>query len=404
MKSALLFVFVAVWLIPFSAEAFLCNGKDFGCMASWILPNNQVNDRSRDYHEWAANEGHVVGKEGNVIEFRLRFDAESLETLSYIPRWHSPARILLEIQNFGLEIDICDPSDTLHFDYVKSTFPDNSRPTQDTSLSDSINTCKNAMGLLVRNPGVIKPDTDYFVRFYLKDSIPSGGIVVTPSLQITAETKLLENAIRIPEIRALFNTNLLEKYIDKYEYFVVESDNYTSANAKGGYPWWIYPSGIGGLCWDSKRESYPCPVATKGPAMCLKPTPRENPQKHFGVVVLDMERLILKQQVKEEKQAPGPAKIQNEQHQVAKIKERAAMQLAKEQKERKKEKTKAAAKLAKEKKEKEEKKARAAQKAAKEKKEKEEEKARAAAKLAEEKKKKEEEKKHAEKNKKKKKK
>lgn len=176
---------------PVSSHAFLCNGKDLECLKSWILPGDQTIGTSKDYHEWAASQGIVTGKD-NIIVFKLKFDPQSLATLGYQYPWYSPRNTVFK--GFGLEIDVCDPNGTLRFDSVKSNFPSAARPTRDTDLSDSINPCKNAMGILVRNPGAIVPGEEYEVQFFLKDPLPTDGVVITPSLQISADTHLLENA------------------------------------------------------------------------------------------------------------------------------------------------------------------------------------------------------------------
>lgn len=255
-KMWMLVLWLVVVLFPIPSQAFLCNGKDFGCFASWIMPFNQTEGDSKDYHEWAASNGHVIGKDGNVIEFKVRFDGQSLETLQYNFKWYSKASALLQIRKFGLEIDICDPNNVLEFDNVKSNFPSSAKATTDTELSDSVNSCKNSTGILVKNPAALEADKDYYVHFYLKKDIPAEGAVVTPSLQISADTGLLETASPFAGSIALFNGSLLGGYRSKFEYFVVETDSYMSA--KDGKPWWIYPDGSGGLCWNSKETSDPC--------------------------------------------------------------------------------------------------------------------------------------------------
>lgn len=261
---------------PAFSQAFLCNGKDLGCFASWILPGNQVN--TENIREWSASEGHVVGKDGNIIEFKLKFDSQSFETLRHNFKWYSKANILLDIKGLGLEIDICDPGNILRFDYVESTFPSSARATIDTDLSDSINSCKNAMGLLVKNPAALKEGKDYYVRFYLKDQIPSGGVTVKPSLQISADTRLLENASPLLGYAAMFDELLLGGYREKFEYFAVESDVYFNPM--------IYPNEIGGLCWTSKSYSGPCQNYNSDLADVLLPTNRELLPRYFGVTTL----------------------------------------------------------------------------------------------------------------------
>ena len=120
-------------------------------MAKWILPFDQTEGDSKNYHEWTANSGSVSSYE-NVIVVELRFDGESIKTL------HTKN---LVSQGFGLEIDIVERNNgsKLKFDSVWSDFPDESQPTPDTNLSDSINEDKNAKGLLVRDTRFIKEDT-----------------------------------------------------------------------------------------------------------------------------------------------------------------------------------------------------------------------------------------------------
>lgn len=278
MKRQALFVLATIGsLLPLSANAFLCNGKDLQCLANWILPFNQASDPNNKYREWSAVEGKVTGS-GSKIEIKLRFDGESTNTLGYSPSWYSPQSILFK--KFGLEVDVCDPSNTLRFDRIEW---DNSlsaaNPTRDTSLSDSINKCKNAIGLLIRNAGNIQPYTDYYIRIYLKDPLPEGGIVVTPYLQISADTRLLLYAAGVSG-EYLFDGTLLGDYLDKFDFFVVESDNYVTN-------WKLYYDGREGLCWTSKTGSSPCSYPSQPPASVQTTSAANDPgDRLIGATVL----------------------------------------------------------------------------------------------------------------------
>lgn len=93
MKHAWIAVLYLVTLVfPISSHAFLCNGKDLGCLKGWILPDNQTSTGNK--REWAANQGTVTGKD-DVIIFKLTFDQQSLDTLGYRYPWYSPRNTLL---------------------------------------------------------------------------------------------------------------------------------------------------------------------------------------------------------------------------------------------------------------------------------------------------------------------
>lgn len=250
-----LFVIVVLGFLPKDSQAILCNnGKDLGCLASQILPFNQTGTSKR---EWAAVSGSVTGS-GNTIAIKLRFDAESINTLYYTPSWYSAQGLLWK--KFGLEIDISESNDgtSLRFDSIGSTFPSASRPTRDTGLSDLINKNKNAIGLLVRDAGEIQANTDYFVVITLKDPLPTNGVSVTLSLQISADTRLLGYALS-PSSEPLFDWSILGSYLDKYDYFVVESESYIDG-------WKLYQDGREGLCWTSKTSSSVCSNPSPPPA------------------------------------------------------------------------------------------------------------------------------------------
>ena len=278
-------LYLVALIFPISSHAFLCNGKDLGCLKGWILPGNQTTGDSEDYHEWAANQGTVTGKD-DVIIFKLTFDQESLDTLGYQYSWYSPRNTLFK--GFGLEIDVCDASGTLRFDSVKSTFPSAARPTRDTDLSDNINPCKNAMGMLVRNPGALVPGEEYEVQFFLKDPLPLEGIVIAPSLQISADTHLLDYAALIEGQPYLFDGNLLGGYLDKFEYFAVETDSYEkywNPDTKQN-PWKVYRDGREGVCWDSKETSHPCSTVNSAALPDSQDVQREQAPRPFGVTTL----------------------------------------------------------------------------------------------------------------------
>ena len=269
---------------PVSSHAFLCYGKDLECLKGWILPFNQATDPDDKYREWSASEGVIFGKD-NVIIFKLKFDNVSLDTLSYQYPWYSPKNTVFN--GFGLEIDLCDPSGTLRFDYVKSNFPSAARPTRDTDLSDSINSCKNAMGMLIRNPGAIVPGEEYEVQFFLKDQLPVNGVVITPSLQISADTHLFDYAALTVGQSYLFDGNLLGGYLDKFEYFAIESDGYAKYwNSDTKDPWKVYRDGHEGVCWTSKATSYPCSITNSAVLYGPLYVEREQEPKPFGVTML----------------------------------------------------------------------------------------------------------------------
>lgn len=235
------------------ADWWECGWKNWECFAPFLLPRNPdgnkqtygVNGDSEKYHEWAASEGHLYGKD-NVIKMRLRFDEESLRTLSQTSL----------SQPFALEIDISEANNgtRLAFNFVESSFPPEASAIQDTSASDWINPNKNAMGLLVRDTRAIQGGKDYYVYFHLKYQIPEEGIAVVPSLQISYNTHYMQLAGV-----AIQDSSLLLALKSPWNFFPLESENYGDVNNNKSVSWMVYPSSFGnnanllpGMSWKGK--------------------------------------------------------------------------------------------------------------------------------------------------------
>lgn len=259
MKRTLMSILtLVIGLVPGTSNAFLCNkGRDLGCLAWYILPYQQAQIGANalqtapdNYHEWASVSGSVTGS-GSRIEVVFRLDQEAVNTLSYQPSWNSAQNILF--RKFGLEIDIAEANDgnTLRFDRVEGDdIPSSAGSTEDTTLSDSFNKSKNGIGLIIRDASKLQVGVDYKVFIYLKDPLPDNGVAVTPSFQIVADTRLLDSALAAGTGEPLFNASLLGGFVDKFDYFAVQSENYRT-------DWKLYRDGRQGLLWTSKTSTNP---------------------------------------------------------------------------------------------------------------------------------------------------
>lgn len=238
-----------------------CGWKNLACLAKFLLPKNPdgnyqtygVNGDSKNYHEWAASEGHLYGR-GNVIKMRVRFDDESLRTLN---------QTSLGGQSFALELDVSEANNgtRLKFDYVKHSFPTEASVIQDTSASDWINPNKNASGLLVRDTRAIKAGKDYYIYFYLKYEIPAEGIAVVPSLQISYNVHYVEMAASLLSLNPepMF-PQASPPFDSPWNFFPLESENYGDTSNNDAVSWMVYPSSIDGksnlvpgMSWNGKQ-------------------------------------------------------------------------------------------------------------------------------------------------------
>lgn len=272
----ILLVAVMLMFFPQESWASICYGKDLGCLAPRILPFSQTGTPE---HEWAAVSGSVKGS-GNTIIIKLRFDNEAIDTLHYTPNWSSAQNLLW--RKFGLEVDIAESGDgnSLRFADITSTFPSASKPTRDTETLNFINKSKNAIGLLVRNAGEIQANVDYFVKVTLKDPLPANGANVTFSLQISADTKFLAYATSAGE--PFFEASFLGSYLDKFDYFVVETESYNTN-------WKLYNDGREGLCWESKTDSGPCSNPSPAPSnmdMIAESVVNDPGDRMYGITTL----------------------------------------------------------------------------------------------------------------------
>ena len=249
MKRAKWFFLVPICFLLFSEQVFgedswrECGWKNWACFAGVLLPRNENGSNQVDtdqYHEWAAYQGHVYGS-GKVIEFRLRFDGESLRTLGETSLF----------QPFALEVDISEANDgtRLKFGKITHTFPTAAKAVQDVSASNDINPNKNADGLLVRDARAIESYKDYFVWFHLKEPLPSDGVEVVPALQISYNTHYLRLASELAGILLPTGIPSIKAPSDSpWNFFPLEADNYV----KG---WKLYPDGREGLVWGVKATS-----------------------------------------------------------------------------------------------------------------------------------------------------
>jgi hypothetical protein len=219
--------------------------KNSACLAPFLLPKNSYGERQTDtkIHEWASYRGHVYGY-GNVIEVRLRFNDESLQTLRPVP-------FLGFDYPFALEVDVAEANNgkQLKFDWVDHDLPDSALAVQDISAFNQVNSDSNADGLLIRDVRAIGTGRDYHVWFHLKEPLPAEGVEVSPYLQISYNRKHLQTVLRMLNLPIPPTAHM-----SPWNYYPLESENYPGK--REGVYWKLYPDGLEGLIWSNKETGY----------------------------------------------------------------------------------------------------------------------------------------------------
>ena len=241
---------IMVGIVLVTALSSFAVNEDLRWAARWLLPNGQY---ETDEVEWTSSNGYIYGN-GNVVVVKLRFDQLSIDTFNYIPQggnYHA----------FGLEIDVveCSDSQQMEASSIDHTFSLETKPVMDTTFGDNVTnsgTCASngkhpyvVGSLLIRDPHELEKDKDYYVYFNLKNPIPSEGVNLHLTLQLSYDVQY----VTPPLLEVLTDYFGNAGVLDSFDYFVVEGDSYVSFTAK--------PSGWSGVCWSNKTGSSQCDVA-----------------------------------------------------------------------------------------------------------------------------------------------
>ncbi len=232
-------VFVVMLMLVYSVS--FGGNTDISWTAPYLLPNGHSNT---SVAEWTSYSGEVFGFD-DVIIVRLRFDQEAVDVFNYR-------------SGFGLDVDIvqCINETPIKTEYVQHTFPDATNVVRDTTFGDELtsgSSCESGGNpyvigtILLRDVENIQAENDYYVYFHLKDTLPTDGVRLHLTLQLSFDVQLVSNPLREMVVDS-FGSDVL----DRLDYFVVESDSYTSFDA--------VPVGNYGTCWGSKSASSNCSV------------------------------------------------------------------------------------------------------------------------------------------------